>query len=778
MEYLNRGVYAVNAGGSVFISWRSLEEDPIGCGFNVYRWTDGETVKLNDTPIYGGTNFTDTTADMTKDNSYYVTMVVNGKEEYTDGEFVLKAGGSVYTKGNAGAAQVIPIKSGGTIHFVWVGDYDGDGAYDYLVDRSADDHQKLETYKSDGTYLWTLDLGVNSENKNNISPGASTIDVGMWDGATVYDMDCDGYAEVLVRIADGVTFGDGKKYSSNSGGNGQAIAVLDGRTGKLKASVNLPQDYMNIGPMACMMEIGYLDGVNPALVCWIKSRNSDKSFNSIMVTYGYAGGNTFKQLWKYDASKYGGGGEAHQIRVADVDYNGKDEVLHMGYALNSDGTLRYQVPEVVHGDRWFTGSFSPANDGKEMYCYGVQQRNPSTLLEFMYNASTGKMLWTNYGGDGNVDIGRGNVGDFDPNYAGFESYSFQGMLDLKGNKLYDCDMYPSIRLWWDGDLLAESYNDSKIEKWNYENKTTSRLATTWKISECASSDRGAPMFYGDILGDWREEIICTGYNYDSLVIISTTAPTEYRNECLAQDPCYRNCMTAKGYYQSHMLDYYLGSDMKRNDPIAPIDGKLVKQLTVTDLAHNTGWGLAENAAVGSVIYGDREFTYTELSDKLTGAEIIRTACDSKKTDADLAAFTAGSDITAYVLLDKRVITPPQWLNDWTKTDLTAAASNDVNYVIYSKDYAEGENIILGTNGMSGNCVNYAVLVKEQSAEPIKGDVNMDGLFDTADVELLQKWLLAVPNTHLADWKAADFCENDKLDVFDLCMMKLELPEKS
>lgn len=59
---------------------------------------------------------------------------------------------------------------------------------------------------------------------------------------------------------------------------------------------------------------------------------------------------------------------------------------------------------------------------------------------------------------------------------------------------------------------------------------------------------GRTHVYGDILGDWREEVICTGSDYASLVILSTTVPTQYRNECLAQDPCYRNCMTAKGYY--------------------------------------------------------------------------------------------------------------------------------------------------------------------------------------------------------------------------------------
>jgi len=55
-----------------------------------------------------------------------------------------------------------------------------------------------------------------------------------------------------------------------------------------------------------------------------------------------------------------------------------------------------------------------------------------------------------------------------------------------------------------------------------------------------------------------------------------------------------------------------------------------------------------------------------------------------------------------------------------------------------------------------------------------GDVNADGAFNVSDVILLQKWLLAVPNTHLANWKAADFCEDEKLNVFDLCLMKREL----
>lgn len=62
-------------------------------------------------------------------------------------------------------------------------------------------------------------------------------------------------------------------------------------------------------------------------------------------------------------------------------------------------------------------------------------------------------------------------------------------------------------------------------------------------------------------------------------------------------------------------------------------------------------------------------------------------------------------------------------------------------------------------------------------QQIKGDVNSDGAFNVSDVVTLQKWLLAVPNTHLADGKAGDFDANGQLDVFDLALMKRELVKK-
>ena len=553
-EYLDRGVVAVRQNNkSALVTWRSLAGDEPELGFNVYRVTGKDTVKVNDDVLTKGTNFVDASADFTKENTYFVKKVLNGKELPTIGSYTMPANKGV------GPYVTVPIQAGSTVHFVWVGDLNGDGAYDYVLDRPSDDEQKLEAYSSKGKLLWTVNMGPNSANKNNISPGASTLDVGMWDGATVYDIDSDGYAELIVRIADGVVFGDGKKYS-NSTTNGQAIAVLDGRTGSLKYSAETPKDYINIGPLACMMEIGYLDGKTPSIICWLKNRNANKSFNSLMVAYKVQNGKLVQQ-WKYD-NKYGYA-EAHQIRVADVDLDGKDEVLHMGYALNGDGSLRYHIDEVVHGDRWYVGAFNKGD--KVMMGYGIQQDHPKNLLEYYYNASTGKVVWTHYGDEscaGQCDVARGNVGDIDPNYDGFEVWSFQGTYNgVSNKKVADNYLYPVIRYWWDGDLASESYNDGKIEKWNYENSTVSRVVTTWKVYGSSGSERGAAMFHGDILGDWREESILVNYETNELVIFTTDIASDYRIYALAQNPCYRNGMTAKGYVQAHMLDYFLGFGM-------------------------------------------------------------------------------------------------------------------------------------------------------------------------------------------------------------------------
>ena len=205
----------------------------------------------------------------------------------------------------------------------------------------------------------------------------------------------------------------------------------------------------------------------------------------------------------------------------------------------------------------------------------------------------------------------------------------------------------------------------------------------------------------------------------------------------------------------------------------PKDGTLVRSLKVSDAANSSAWNISDNTRTGDVIYGDRDFIFTDIPEMLNGSEHIITACDSKMLDSDLAAFTVSDNVIVYVAIDKRVTNIPAWLTAYRNTEQTITASNDVAYSIYALEAEQGSEIVLGTNGQSAGCVNYTAFVQKQPQKVI-GDINADGEFSVADLVLLQKWLLAVPDTTLADRKAGDLCEDGILDVFDLVKMRQEL----
>lgn len=109
-----------------------------------------------------------------------------------------------------------------------------------------------------------------------------------------------------------------------------------------------------------------------------------------------------------------------------------------------------------------------------------------------------------------------------------------------------------------------------------------------------------------------------------------------------------------------------------------------------------------------------------------GAEYIRTACDSKLITTDLGSFTAGADITVYIAVDTRVTENlPAWLGSWTKTDSSVSTSNDLTLQLYKKNFNSGDSVTLGTNGGSGNSVNYVVAAVPKEVEPISGTLIKD-----------------------------------------------------
>lgn len=561
MEKLGRGVVAVRkANNQVLVTWRLLGLDPDNIGFNVYRATgSGSASKLNSNVLTAGTNFLDTNANLGQANTYHVRPVVNGNEQAASGTFTLKANNAVEP------VVRVPIRGGGPIKFVWVGDLDGDGEYDYVLDRQTSP-QKIEAYRRDGTFLWDVDLGPNSQNQNNISPGSSTVNVGHNDGVTVYDFDGDGRAEVAIRIANGVRFGDGRTFS-NSNNNNQFIAILDGRTGALRASAQLPTDYIAQGPLAVRFGVGVLDGSRPHLTVFAKNRKSDGSFNLQMTAWTF-NGSSVSMAWKWLRGNQNAP-DGHNSRVIDVDGDGRDEVHEIGFTLNGDGRLRYSLGDrgIVHGDRFCIAKIDPNRSG--LQGFGVQQSNPSNLLEYYYDATNGNIIWGHYGSSP-ADVGRGLIGDIDPNHPGLEAWSFSGVYNAPSNRLVSGSSslapWPHMTVFWDGDILTELFNDGKIEKWDPANPSPSgslpRLVTTWNFGGTRPFSP-YPAFIGDIFGDWREEIIMTTPNNDALVIFTTDVPSDIRLYTLAHNPAYRNDMCVKGYMQAHYVDYFLGQGMSK-----------------------------------------------------------------------------------------------------------------------------------------------------------------------------------------------------------------------
>lgn len=104
-----------------------------------------------------------------------------------------------------------------------------------------------------------------------------------------------------------------------------------------------------------------------------------------------------------------------------------------------------------------------------------------------------------------------------------------------------------------------------------------------------------------------------------------------------------------------------------------------------------------------------------------------------------------------------------------QSGLTYKSNNDAIATVSP----EGEITAIGKGNAIITVINadYEVVQIKVTVTIIEGDCDGNGVFDIDDVILLQQWLLAVPETDLANWKAADLCEDDRLDVFDLCMMK-------
>ncbi|MBQ6034069.1 leucine-rich repeat protein [Ruminococcus sp.] len=124
------------------------------------------------------------------------------------------------------------------------------------------------------------------------------------------------------------------------------------------------------------------------------------------------------------------------------------------------------------------------------------------------------------------------------------------------------------------------------------------------------------------------------------------------------------------------------------------------------------------------------------------------------------------------------------------TDLKVSGKmTKIDYMAFSDVTAQATITVYGTKAdwdqadkpTDDKFLNNAKYIFDESyvapPEEIEGDLNADGSFNTADLILMNKWLLNVPGTELANWKAGDFIKDEQLDVYDLVLMRKALIAK-
>jgi len=614
-ERLNRGVVAVRtADGKVTVSWRTLRSDTKGQPYDVYR----NGVKLNTAPLTtGGTFFTDD-APLTDSDATYEVRLAGSTE--TAGGYTLKTGSHVgyipiaIQKPEGGRVPVMQQaqqRAGGRGGFRWrdngsydytandasVGDVDGDGQYEIFLkweptnarDNSHDGYTGpvlIDCYRMDGTLLWRVDLG------RNIRAGAHYTQF------MVYDFDGDGRAEMMCRTADGTRDGMGcvlgdsaADYRNQTGRileGPEFLTVFDGLTGRVldsKPYVPARGDVSAWGDSKAnrsdrfLAAVGYLGNVAHG-----DSQPEPRQIPSAIFCRGYYtrtvlvawdwDGRELRQRWVFDTDvpqwrTYAGQGN-HNLRVADVDGDGWDEITYGSMCVDNDGTGLYNTG-FGHGDAMHLVA-APKDNALYIWDCHENKRDGSDLR----NARTGEVVFQIKSGD---DVGRCMAADIDPTNPGVEMWSTDshGVRTMTGEVLFtarDADdpqhdnqlvighrwLSVNFGIWWDGDLLRELLDRSVVSKYDWPSKAVVDVQQLDGVFN--NGTKSNPCLQADILGDWREEVLVRNRESTELRLYVTTIPTDYRINCLMEDIPYRISVATENvaYNQPPETGYYIGPD--------------------------------------------------------------------------------------------------------------------------------------------------------------------------------------------------------------------------
>ncbi len=622
MERLDRGLIALPAAGSgTFVSWRSLGTDAPATTFHLlrdgqciasdlyatnYTDADGRTASKYQVVTVVDGSPVDTTAAVTPWAQRYLKLVLQRPARGTNGGNYDPNDCSVGDVDGDGEYELF-VK--------WNPSNAKDNSQGGLTDNVF-----IDCYKLSGKRLWRIDLGPNIRAGAHYTQfmvydfdGDGLAEMMLKTGPG--SKDSKGHYVNSVATEDVIRNADNTKDYRNGDGkvtDGQEwLTVFNGLTGEAVHTIfynpnrdtgyggaatgtfnwdtrSGRTDYASYGNRGerFLAGVAQLDGPDkPAsgIFCrgyytyafiwavsfdgqqlhqrWFSSHMERNSYK--LTTFDAEGNGTTKTYTGCQPTSGGGSGTMfgngnHNMSIADVDGDGRDEVVWGAGALDDDGTLLYGTG-FGHGDALHLSDLNPERPGLEMF---QVHEEGGTYAWDVHDAATGEVLLK--GGPSGVDNGRGIAVQLDANHHAFyfNSGKDKSQRSAKtGEVMSNGTTSNNFRVYWDGDLQDELLDGNHIDKWN--GNGTSRMITFSDLgpSSTCNGSKSTPNLSADIFGDWREEVVLyrAGDAETCLAIYSTNIPTNYRVPTLMHDHTYRMgiCWQNTAYNQPPHLGYYL-----------------------------------------------------------------------------------------------------------------------------------------------------------------------------------------------------------------------------